>query len=193
MKKCCCCIPILQGATAIGLITLLLCALKLVLTIPYLAGIDVGTFNPIENNLYYIYAQIEVAAKTLTKDADIAKMITSKVRESTWEIILSVTVSSGVYIILSLMMICGIKCKKGKVRVLMIPYMVVQMLFVIFLIVTAVSVTVLLFYYNLIIGIVSAASVLIPSFLIIYFWCSVKNAYITLGRYTLHIPIRKEA
>jgi hypothetical protein len=178
MKKCCCCIPILEGATVIGFITLALCALKLVLTIPYLAGIDVETFNPIQNNLQYMYDQIEYATKNVSRDADLTKSIVPNVEENTWEIILSDTVSTVVYFIVSLMMICGIRC---KMRGLMLPYMVVQMLYIILGIVTAVGVTVILFYYNLIMGIVAAASVLIPSFLIIYFWVTVKKAYFQLG------------
>ena len=170
----------MEGATVIGFITLALCALKLVLTIPYLAGIDVGTFNPIQNNLQYIYDQIEYATKNVSKDADLTKSIVPNVEENTWEIILSDTVSTVVYFIVSLMMICGIQC---KMRGLMLPYMVVQMLYIILGIVTAVGVTVILFYYNLIMGIVAAASVLIPLFLIIHFWVTVKKAYIELGNH----------
>ena len=98
----------------------------------------------------------------------------TEVQEYTWNMIMSEAVSTGIYFIISLMMICGIQC---DMRGLMIPYMVIQMLYIILAIVTAVAVTVLLFYYNLIMGIVAAASVLIPSYLIIYFWCVVKDTY----------------
>ena len=163
------------GATVIGFMTLAFCTLKLVLTIPYLANIDVGTFNI---TLYYIYDQIEYAAKTATKDEELTKDIVSNVTENTWEIIMGETVSTGVYFIVSLMMFCGIRC---KMKGLMIPYMVVQMFYIIVAIGTAVAVTVLLFYYNLIMGIVAAASVLIPLFLIIHFWCVVKKTWEVMG------------
>lgn len=178
MRKCCCCIPILGGATLIGFIALVLCALEFVVTIPYLAGIDVDTFNPIQNNLKYMYDQIEYTAKQVTNDTEQTKGIMTEVQEYTWKTIMSEAVSTGIYFIISLMMICGIQC---DMRGLMIPYMVIQMLYIILAIIIGVAVTVLFFYYNLIMGIVSAAVVLILSFLFIYFWVAVQKAYIELG------------
>lgn len=178
MRKCCCCIPILGGATLIGFIALVLCALEFVVTIPYLAGIDVDTFNPIQNNLKYMYDQIEYTAKQVTNDTEQTEGIMTEVQEYTWKTIMSEAVSTGIYFIISLMMICGIQC---DMRGLMIPYMVIQMLYIILAIIIGVAVTVLFFYYNLIMGIVSAAVVLILSFLFIYFWVAVQKAYIELG------------
>ena len=172
MRKCCCCIPILGGATLIGFIALVLCALEFVVTIPYLAGIDVDTFNPIQNNLKYMYDQIEYTAKQVTNDTEQTKGIMTEVQEYTWKTIMSEAVSTGIYFIISLMMICGIQC---DMRGLMIPYMVIQMLYIILAIIIGVAVTVLFFYYNLIMGIVSAAVVLILSFLFIYFWVAVQK------------------
>ena len=172
MRKCCCCIPILGGATVIGFIALVLCALEFVVTIPYLAGIDVATFNPIQDNLQYMYDQIEYTAKQVTNDTELTKAIMTEVQEYTWKTIMSEAISTGIYFIISLMMICGIQC---DMRGLMIPYMVIQMLYIILAIVMGVAVTVLFFYYNTIMGIVSAAVVLILSFLFIYFWAAVQK------------------
>jgi len=178
MRKCCCCIPILGGATVIGFIALVLCALEFVVTISYLAGIDVNTFNPIQNNLQYLYESIEYTAKHVTNDTELTKGIMTEVKKYTWQTIMSEAVSTGIYFLISLLMVCGIQC---DMRGLMIPYMVIQMLYIILAIVIGVAITVLIFFYNLIMGIVSAAVVLILSFLFIYFWVAVQKAYIELG------------
>ena len=175
MRKCCCCIPILGGATVIGFIALVLCALEFVVTIPYLAGIDVNTFNPIQNNLQYLYESIEYTAKHVTNDTELTKGIMTEVKEYTWQTIMSEAVSTGIYFLISLLMVCGIQC---DMRGLMIPYMVIQMLYIILAIVIGVAITVLIFFYNLIMGIVSAAVVLILSFLFIYFWVAVQKVKI---------------
>jgi len=178
MRKCCCCIPILGGATTIGLVALILCALEFVITIPYLADIDVETFNPLKGNIQYLYEQIEYIAKHMTNDTKMTNSIMAEVKDYTWETIMSEAVSTGVYFVISLMMICGIQC---DMRGLMIPYLVIQMLYIILAIIIGVAVTVCFFYFNLIMGIVAAAVVLILSFLFIYFWVAVQKAYIELG------------
>jgi len=178
MRKCCCCIPILGGATVLGLIALVFCTLEFVVTIPYLADIDKDTFNPLKGNLEYLYEQIEFGLKAATNETELRNGIMEEVREWTWTTILSEAISTGVYFTISLMMICGIQC---DMRGLMIPYMVIQMLYIILAIVIGVGVTVMFFYFNLIMGIVAAAVVLILAFLFIYFWVAVQKAYIELG------------
>merc|ERR1712150_398945 len=84
--------------------------------------------------------------------------IMKEVRDYTWTTILSEAISTGVYFIISLMMICGIQC---DMRGLMIPYLVIQTLYIILAIVIGVAATVLIFYFNLIMGIVAAAVLLI--------------------------------
>jgi len=128
MRKCCCCIPILGGATVLGFIALIFCALEFVVTIPYLAGIDTATFNPLGANIEYLYKQIEFGIKTATNDTELRNSIMIEVRDWTWTAILSEAISTGVYFTISLMMICGIQC---DMRGLMIPYMVIQMLYII--------------------------------------------------------------
>lgn len=167
------------GATVIGVVALVLCALEFVVTIPYLANIDPETFNPIEKNIKYMFDQIEYTVKQMTdNDTKLTNGIMEEVREYTWTTIMSEAVSTGIYFIISLMMICGIQC---DMRGLMIPYLIIQMLYIILAIIIGVAVTVLFFYYYLIMGIVAAAVVLILSFLFIYFWVQVQKAYIELG------------
>merc|ERR1711997_1427793 len=76
------------------------------------------------------------------------------------------------------MMVCGIQC---DMRGLMLPYMIVQMLYIILGITIGIGITVLFFFFNIIMGIVSAAVILILAFLMIYFWVAVQKAYIELG------------
>ena len=81
-------------------------------------------------------------------------------------------ISTGVYFSIALMMICGIQC---DMRGLMIPYLVIQMIYIILAIVIGVAATVLIFYFNLIMGIVASAVLLILAFLFIYFWAAVQK------------------
>ena len=127
MRKCCCCIPILAGATVLGFVGLVLCALEFVVTIPYLANVDAEQFNPLKGNLVYMYEQIEFGIKQVTNgtEPEIREAIMSEIQDYTWTTILSEAISTGVYFIITLMMICGIQC---DLRGLMIPYLVIQML-----------------------------------------------------------------
>lgn len=161
-----------------GLIALLLCALEFVVTIPYLAEIDVKAFNPLQYNLKTLENHIEAAVEQFTNDTSLIEGTMEEVRRYTWTSILSEAISTGVYFILSLMMILGIQC---DIRGLMIPYLVVQMLYIILAIILGIGATVVFFYYNTIMGIVCAAVVLILAFLFVYFWVAVQKAYIELG------------
>ena len=180
MRKCCCCIPILAGATILGLIALVFCALEYVVTIPYLADLDESTFNPLKANIEYLKHHIEGAVKQFTNDTEVIQGIMIDVEKYTWTSILSEAISTGIYFIVSLLMICGIHC---DIRGLMIPYLVLQMLYIILATIMGAGATVVFFYYNTIMGIVSAAVVLILVFLFIYFWVAVQkvsSAYLVL-------------
>ena len=96
----------------------------------------------------------------------------AEVRAYTWTAVISEACCTGVYLIISLMMICGIQC---DMRGLMLPYMIVQMLYIIFGIISGIGITVLFFYFNIIMGIVAAAVILILAFLMIYFWAAVQK------------------
>ena len=175
MRKCCCCIPILGGATTLGFVALILCALEFTVTIPYLANIPIDTFNPLKANIEYLYEQIEFALEQVIQNNDTTISIDGimkEVRDYTWTTIMSEAISTGVYFIISLMMICGVQC---DMRGLMIPYLVIQMLYIILAIVIGIAATILIFFFNLIMGIVAAAVVLILAFLFIYFWAAVQK------------------
>ena len=175
MRKCCCCIPILGGATFLGFLAIILCALEFVVTIPYLLKIDIDVFNPLQSNLEYLYDQLEYGLKSFfndTDDAELREQIMAEVRAYTWTAVISEACCTGVYLIISLMMICGIQC---DMRGLMLPYMIVQMLYIIFGIISGIGITVLFFYFNIIMGIVAAAVILILAFLMIYFWAAVQK------------------
>ena len=178
MRKCCCCIPILGGATVLGFISLVLCTLEYVVTIPYLAGIDVETFNPLQRNLQEMYDQIWYDAKQTPNDTELTNGIVSEVKDYTWKTIIGEAVSTAVYFIISLLMICGIQY---DMRRLMIPYIVIQMFYIILAIVIGIAITILCFYINHVVGIVAATLCLMLSSWLIYFWVAVQKAYIELG------------
>merc|ERR1711994_924824 len=138
-------------------------------------------------NIEYLYEQIEFALEQVIQNNDTTISIDGimkEVRDYTWTTIMSEAVSTGVYFVISLMMICGIQC---DMRGLMIPYLVIQMLYIILAIVIGVAVTVCFFYFNLIMGIVAAAVVLILSFLFIYFWVAVQKVRYRIGNSRLYV------
>ena len=57
MRKCCCCIPVIGGAVALGVIGILICLAELVVIVPYLMELD--EFNPIKDNLENIYYVVQ--------------------------------------------------------------------------------------------------------------------------------------
>ena len=188
MRKCCCCIPILGGATFLGFIAIMLCALEFVVTIPYLLKIDIDVFNPLQSNLEYLYDQLEYGFQSVINETDnphLTEEIMAQVRAYTWTAIISEACCTGVYLIISLMMVCGIQC---DMRGLMLPYMIVQMLYILVGILSGIGITVLFFYFNIIMGIVSAAVILILAFLMIYFWVAVQKVskILQLGRNYLY-------
>ena len=105
-------------------------------------------------------------------EPEIRDAIMKEIKEYTWTTILSEAISTGVYFIITLMMICGIQC---DLRGLMIPYLVIQMLYIILAIIMGIAVTVVLFYFNLVMGIVAAAVVLILAFLFVYFTFRIRG------------------
>ena len=173
MRKCCCCIPILGGATFLGLIALALCALEFVVTIPFL--FDIETFNPLKENINYFYIQVDYVLQNFTSSPEQKEDIMKEIHGYTWSTVLGEAISTGVYFLLSLLMIIGIHC---DMRGLMIPYMVIQMLYIILGITIGVGVTVLFFFYKIIMGIVCAAVVLIMAFFFIYYWIAVQKVSI---------------
>ena len=84
MRKCCCCISVHVGATILGLIGFLICALELAVLVPYLFEIDPEVFNPVQQNLEQFYFVLE---KTLTEnqiDKDTIDEVLKNLKEYLW-------------------------------------------------------------------------------------------------------------
>jgi len=183
MRKCCCCISVHVGSVILGFIGLMLCALELVVILPYLFNIDEKVFNPIKKNekeiLYHIEDQLKGYNIT-------PQQVKEYVNESTMSTaLLGFAIEAGVYSLCCLLMMIGASC---RIRGLMIPYLVVQMFCIIVMMVCMVALTVFHFLFGnletsgpLVIGIVSAGVTLVISTLIIYFWVAVQRAFVELG------------
>lgn len=178
MRKCCICINLQIGATILGVLALIVCSLELVALIPYLMQIDVEVFNPIQKNVDDVVYVLEKMLEEHEFTQEQIQEIVENIRGYMSPVFLGATVEAGVYGICSLMMIVGVQC---RVRALMIPYLVLQMLCVIILMIVAIGVTIGLFFLNVIMGVVAAVVVLIISFLLIYFWSAIQRAYVELG------------
>ena len=64
-RTCCCCIPVLGGATVIGLIATLLSLAYMAPLVAYRAQIDPEVFNPIEANIKHLEWGLENGFKVL--------------------------------------------------------------------------------------------------------------------------------
>lgn len=176
MRKCCCCIPVLGGAITLGIIGLLLALLELVPIIPFL--LDLEGFNPIKDNLKTVEYSVEktLAQQNWTKE-EIEEMM-GVGKEYLWLCLLIEACIAGLYILISLLLVVGVGCKK---RGLMLPYMIIQMIFIILFGVTGIGATIGLFFIQITMGLVCLAVVAVVFFLIVYFWVAVQKAYIELG------------
>ncbi len=178
MRKCCCCISVHIGAAILGTLGLIISLLELVVLIPYLLELDVETFNPIQKNLDSTsFILSEMLKEQKFDDAQIQEII-GRIEAYSWPVFLGTTVEAGVYALTCLLMIIGSQC---RVRGLMLPYLILQMLALIIIISLGVMATVGLFFMNLIMGVVAGAVVLVIAAHLIYFWVAVKKAYSELG------------
>jgi len=178
MRKCCCCISVHVGATILGLIGFLICALELAVLVPYLFEIDPEVFNPVQQNLEQFYFVLE---KTLTEnqiDKDTIDEVLKNLKEYLWPAFLGSAVESGVYALCCLFMMIGASC---QVRGLMVPYLILQMIVFILWILTGAAVTLGLCFVNAIVAVIAGVTVLIVSGLLLYFWMAVQRAYVELG------------
>jgi len=179
MRKCCCCISVHVGAAILGFIGLMICLLELVFLIPYIFDIDMKVFNPIKENQETILFQFETEMEKNTNYSkveieDYKKQIIYYMKP----VFLGATVETGVYALSCILLIMGALC---QVRGLMIPYLILQMLVMIVVILVGIALSVFLFFFHVITGAVAAGVVLIISFLLIYFWIAVQRAYVELG------------
>lgn len=188
-RTCCCCIPVLGGATLIGILGVLLSLAYMAPLVAYQADLDADTqWNPIKEHIKHIEWGIERSIEEVNKTVagpsgvGISKEMIDEVMK-TFEDNLPIglmidLVFTGVYALLCLLMVIGIHC---DMRGLMIPYLMLQMLLIIVSIIALLGITVAFFFYQIIMGIVSAAILLIVSFLLVYYWVSVQQAYVELG------------
>jgi len=182
-RKCCCCIPIVVGAAILGVIGLLLCALELTVLIPYLLDIDVQTFNPVKENLDRIYLTFE---KTLEDHKDNFGMdegtineIMTNVKSYVPQVMIGATVESGIYGLICLLMVIG---AASKVRLLMLPYLIINLIGLIVMILGCVGGCVAMFFYEYVVmGVIASVITLILTILLIYFWSVVQRAFVELG------------
>lgn len=179
MRKCCCCISVHIGAALLGTIGFIICAAEIVVLIPYLLNVTDLQWNPIQKNLDQIFFILD---SMLKEQGDISKeeiqQIIDTIKIYLWPTALGAAVEAGVYGLCCILMISGSQC---KVRGLMVPYMVLQMLCIVIMMLIGVGVTIGLFFLNVIMGVVSGVVVLILALLMIYFWVAVQRAYVELG------------
>jgi len=183
-RTCCCCIPVLGGATIIGVLAILISLAYMTPLVAYQADIDEDLFNPIKENEEHLKWAIEKGCQSMNNSlklnltegdcANFKEMLMDYLGTA----LLVDLIVAGVYGLICFLMVIGIHC---GVRGMMIPYLMVQMLFIIVTIITLLAFTIVLFFMELMMGIVSAAILLIVSFLMVYYWVSVQQAYVELG------------
>jgi len=184
-RRCCCCIPIVIGAAILGVIGLLFCALELTALVPYLLDIDIETFNPIKENLNKIYLTFE---ETLQQNKEEFKLddetindVMTNVKAYVPQVMIGATIESGVYGLICLLMVIG---AASKVRLLMLPYLIINLIGLIVMILGCVGGCVALFLYSpehVVMGVIASVITVILTILLIYFWSVVQRAFVELG------------
>lgn len=176
MRKCCCCISVHVGAAILGAIGFLLAAAELVVLIPYL--MDVDTFNPIKHHVEEGFFVFEKVLAQHHFNEDEINQIAENIRQYLWPVLVGETCGAGVYALFCILLMVGSMC---QVRGLMLPYLIMQMLCIIVLLLVGVGATVALFFFNVITGIVSGVVVIVLAFIFVYFWMAVQRAFLELG------------
>jgi len=184
-RKCCCCIPIVVGAAILGVIGLLFCALELTALIPYLLDVDVEIFNPIKENLNTIFMTFEKSLEQhkgdLQMDDDTIKDVMTNAKAYVPQVLIGATIESGVYGLICLLMLIG---AASKVRLLMLPYLIINLGGLIVMILGCVGGCVALFFWSpeyVVMGVIASVITLILAILLIYFWSVVQRAFVELG------------
>jgi hypothetical protein len=173
------------GAAILGVIGLLFCALELTALVPYLLDIDIETFNPIKENLNKIYLTFE---ETLQQNKEEFKIddetindVMTNVKAYVPQVMIGATIESGVYGLICLLMVIG---AASKVRLLMLPYLIINLIGLIVMILGCVGGCVALFFYSpehVVMGVIASVITLILAILLIYFWSVVQRAFVELG------------
>jgi len=186
-RRCCCCIPIVIGATILGLIGLIFCAGELGLLIPYILDqydvADFSAFNPIKDNLEAIYKvaqdSIELQKENLKLTQEQIDEIIREIKKIMPTVLMGATIESGVYALSCILML--IACCT-KVRTLMLPYLILTLLGIIVLVLAAFAGSVALFFNEewIVMGVVGTVTTIILAIFLIYFWSVVQRAFVEL-------------
>jgi len=161
----------------LGFVAVILAGLELAVLIPYL--LDLEEFNPIGNNMDTAKKIIEETLNDQLKlNESMTETIMEKFEDHTKTALITETVLAGIYALFAILMIAGVK---SKVRGLMVPYLVYQMLTFIVCVLAGIAGTVGLFFVNAIMGVIATGIVLVASFLFIYFWLAVQTAFVEIG------------
>lgn len=178
MRKCCCCISVHVGSLLLGILGLLICALELVVIIPFL--LDCEEFNPIEeNSRQFFYIVEKMLQEQLNMTSNETQEIVAHGEEWLSTAMLVEAASAGIYLVVCLLMVIGVGCRS---RCLMLPYLIVQMFVSVVFALVGGAITVILFmYFPWALGLISLVVFLVATFLFIYFWCAVQKAFVELG------------
>jgi len=179
MRRCCCCISVHAGSVILGIVAVVLAGLELAVLIPYLLGLE--DFNPIGDNMDQAKKIIEESLKDQngiglneTMTAEIMRIF----GDYTYTALLTETILACIYALFAILMIAGVR---SRVRCLMVPYLVYQMIAFIIAVLAGIAITVGLFFVSAIMGGIATGIVLIASFLFLYFWLAVQTAFVEIG------------
>jgi len=176
MRRCCCCISVHVGSVILGLVAVVLAGLELAVLIPYL--LDLEDFNPIGKHMDTAEKIIEETLKDNNLTQSMTDDIMAAFRDHISTALITETVLAGIYALFAILMIAGVK---SRVRCLMLPYLIYQMLAFIIAVLAGIAVTVGLFFMSAIMGGIATGIVLVASFLFLYFWLAVQTAYVEIG------------
>jgi len=195
MRKCCCCISVHIGSAILGFIGLIICSLELVVLLPFiLRSCEVIDSNPFED--YYIdnpywrtIFEEETLKEVMKLSPENATMVMAYVDMYKLSVSIGFSVEAGIYWLCCLLMMIGVLC---RIRWAMLPYLVVQMLCILAMVLSMVGITVVLFMNSnhefgnsdlnyWVVGIVFSVVTLVITALLFYFWAAVQRAYMELG------------
>jgi len=164
------------GSVILGLVAVVLAGLELAVLIPYL--LDLEDFNPIGKHMDTAEKIIEETLKDNNLTQSMTDDIMAAFRDHISTALITETVLAGIYALFAILMIAGVK---SRVRCLMLPYLIYQMLAFIIAVLAGIAVTVGLFFMSAIMGAIATGIVLVASFLFLYFWLAVQTAYVEIG------------
>jgi len=164
------------GSVILGLVAVVLAGLELAVLIPYL--LDLEDFNPIGKHMDTAEKIIEETLKDNNLTQSMTDDIMAAFRDHISTALITETVLAGIYALFAILMIAGVK---SRVRCLMLPYLIYQMLAFIIAVLAGIAVTVGLFFMSAIMGGIATGIVLVASFLFLYFWLAVQTAYVEIG------------